>query len=77
MSQVQNIIISLFAIDSLPGVAFRAFIWFIIAILIMVISSKPNFNKTRKNLKSNLGFLFIFIALATTLIYMLFGFTIN
>ncbi len=64
----------LFAADSLWSVLFRAFIWLVVSVVIIVSLDNPNPDKSIKNMKSNLGFLFFFMLLSGTLIFLLFGY---
>jgi hypothetical protein len=52
----------------------RGGVWFAIALIIIISTDAANPDKSAKNLKSNLGFLFLFLVLSTGLIYLLFGF---
>jgi hypothetical protein len=75
METVQEIVRSLFAVDSIWSLVFRAVIWFAIAVVIIVSTDVANPQKSSKNLKSNLGFFLLFLVLSTGLVYFLFGFT--
>jgi hypothetical protein len=77
MDKVKQFVIKVFAVDSIYSIGIRGGIWFGIAFVIIFSSSHTDNHKTKKNLKSNLGFFFVFISLATLLVYMLFGFTLT
>lgn len=71
----QQLIDSLFAVDSIWSVVLRGVIWTIIALVIIVSTDNANPDKSIKNLKSNLGFFLMFIILSGGLLYLLFGFS--
>lgn len=75
MELAQELIHSAIAIDSIWSVVLRGVIWLAIAMVIIVSSDHPNPQESLKNLKSNLGFLLMYIVLSGTLLYLLFGFT--
>lgn len=70
-----DIVHSLFAVDSIWSVVLRGLLWFVVAIVIIISADVPNARNASKNMKSNLGFLLLFICLSGGLIYLLFGFT--
>lgn len=74
METVQEIISSLFAIDSIWSVVFRGIVWFVVAFIIIISVDSPNVDRSLKNMKSNLGFFFMFLILGTVLISLLFGY---
>jgi hypothetical protein len=73
MEMVKEVLSSLFAADSIWSIVFRGAIWFVIAIVIIMSVDNPNSESQIKNLKSNLGFLLMFIVLSSVLTMMLFG----
>ncbi len=75
MELLQELLHQAFAIDSIWSVVTRGLIWLAIALIIIVSMDKPDPNESIKDLKSNLGFFFMFIMLTGGLIYLLFGFT--
>lgn len=75
MPAYEEIIQSLFAVDSIWSVVFRGAIWFVVALIIIVSVDNPNTDKSLKNMKSNLGFFFMFLVLSTGLVYLLFGYS--
>ena len=72
LSQVVSL---LFAADSIWSVIIRGVVWLAIALVIIASLDHPDPSKSFKNLKSNLGFLLLFIILSGTLVFLLFGFT--
>lgn len=56
------------------SVVARGVIWLVVAVVVMVSVDKPDPDKSLKDLKSNLGFLVIFLVLSGTLMYLLFGY---
>lgn len=71
----REIVVFLFAVDSIGSIFTRAIIWFVIAAVIIV--SMDTFSKNREpaaNLKSNLGFFLLFLIVGGALLYLLFGF---
>jgi hypothetical protein len=75
MENARELFLSLFAVDSIWSVVFRAGIWFAIALVIIVSTDVANPQKSTKSLKSNLGFFLLFLVVSGGLIYLLFGFT--
>jgi len=76
METFSNIMASMFRIDSIWSVVIRAIIWFAVATVIIISVDNPNAEKSMKDLKSNLGFLLIFLVLSGGLIYLLFGYQV-
>lgn len=74
MEVLQNILVSMFKVDSIWSVVLRAGIWFAVAIVVIVSTDNPDPDKSLKNIKSNLGFLALFIMLSGGLVYLLFGY---
>lgn len=74
MEVLQNIAVSMFKVDSIWSVVLRAGIWFAVAIVVIVSTDNPDPEKSLKNIKSNLGFLALFIMLSGGLVYLLFGY---
>lgn len=72
---LREIVIFLFAVDSIGSIFTRGAIWFGIAIAIMVgVDSFDKHKEDAAGLKSSLGFFLLFIVLGGALIYLLFGF---
>ncbi|MDH5532922.1 MAG: hypothetical protein OEX81_00650 [Candidatus Pacebacteria bacterium] len=72
---IRELVISAFAIDSFGSIVLRGIIWLAIAMVIIISADAADPDKASKNLKSNLGFLLIFMVLSGGLVYLLFGFT--
>lgn len=72
---IRELVVSAFAVDSFGSIVVRGVIWLAIALVIIISADAVNPDNSSKNLKSNLGFLLIFIVLSGGLIYLLFGFT--
>ena len=72
---VREVVISLFAVDSIWSVVLRAGIWFAIAMVIIVSTDVARPAQSTGALKANLGFFLLFIVLSGGLIYLLFGFS--
>jgi len=72
---IQSVIQSVVAVDSIWSVVFRGALWLIISLVIIISTDAPNPERSLKNLKSNLGFLLLFMVLSGGLIYLLFGYT--
>jgi len=76
MSELPSEVVRLlFAADNIWSVILRGVLWLVISLVIIASLDNPNPQKSFKNLKSNLGFLFMFILLSGALVYLLFGFT--
>ena len=74
MDIIQNILSSIFRVDSIWSVVARAVVWFIVAAVVIISVDNPNQEKSMRNLKSNLGFLIMFLMLSGGLVYLLFGY---
>ena len=74
MDIIQNILSSIFRVDSIWSVVARTVVWFIVAIIVMVSVDNPDSEKSMMNLRSNLGFLAMFLVLSGGLVYLLFGY---
>jgi hypothetical protein len=72
---IRELVISAFAVDSFGSIVLRGVIWLAIALVIIISADAADPDKATKNLKSNLGFLLIFMVLSGGLVYLLFGFT--
>jgi hypothetical protein len=71
--QLQELVASFFAIDSIWSLVLRGGIWFAIALVIIISTDVAN-PSSSGSLKRNLGFFLLFVLLAGGLIYLLFGF---
>jgi hypothetical protein len=72
---LREIVIFLFAVDSVGSIFLRGGIWFGIAIIIM--ASTDQFQKVQDSgtmLRTNLGFFLLFLIVGGGLMYLLFGF---
>ncbi len=71
----RQILLELFAIDSISALGFRAFLWFVISLFIIrmnaYIDIKP---ENGQNLKAILGYIFLFIFISTAYVYSVYGF---
>lgn len=74
MDILQNILGSIFRVDSIWSVVARGVVWFVVATVVIISVDNPNSEKSLKNLKSNLGFLAMFLVLSGGLVYLLFGY---
>jgi len=75
MDALPEIARSLFAVDSIWSIVFRAAIWFGVALVIIVSVDSVQSERSMKSLKANLGFFFLFIIMSSVLVYTLFGYT--
>ena len=75
MFNFEALLVSLFSPESIWSVIFRAVIWLVIALVVIVSTDKPDPDKAFKDLKSNLGFFLMFIILSGGMVFLLFGFT--
>lgn len=74
MQVVQNILSAVFQADSIWSVVARAVVWMLVAVVVIASADNPDSEKSLKNLKSNLGFLLMFLILSGGLVYLLFGY---
>ncbi len=74
MDILQNILGSIFRVDSIWSVVARAVVWFIVATVVIISVDNPDSEKSMKSLKSNLGFAAMFLVLSGGLVYLLFGY---
>jgi len=75
MEVLEQIYLAVFSVNSIWSVVARGVLWFIIAIVIMVSLDKADPDKAQTSLKSNLGFLLMFLVLSGVLMYLLFGYS--
>jgi hypothetical protein len=73
--EFSDLVQKLIAVDSIWSVVLRAGIWGAIALVIIISTDNPDPDRSVKNLRSNLGFLLLFLVVSGTLLYLLFGFT--
>ncbi len=72
---MREVVIFLFAVDSIGSIFLRGGVWFGIAIVIL--ASTDKFQKYQDNgstLRTNLGFFLLFLIVGSALMYLLFGF---
>ena len=75
-SAFREIVIFMFAIDSVGSIFLRGGIWFGIAIVIMASTDQfQRYQDSGTTLKTNLGFFLLFLVIGGTLMYLLFGFS--
>lgn len=74
MPSFEQLLIDFFSPESIWSVILRAVFWVVIAFVIIISTDQPNPQRSRRKLRSNLGFALIFITLSTGLVYLLFGF---
>lgn len=74
MDILQNILSSIFRVDSIWSVVARGVVWFVVATVVIISTDNPDPEKSLKNLKSNLGFVALFLVLSGSLVYLLFGY---
>ncbi|MBP9819986.1 hypothetical protein KBC79_04590 [Candidatus Woesebacteria bacterium] len=72
---LQPIIGALFSPNSIWSVVLRGVIWVAVAMVIILSSDSHDPEKSLRSLKSNLGFLVIFLVLSGGLVYLLFGYS--
>lgn len=73
-AQIADLLKSFFSVNSVGSIAARAFLWFVVAIVIIAATDTGGDRHGRSNLKSNLGMLLFFVFLAGGLMYLMFGF---
>jgi hypothetical protein len=66
---------TIFSVNSIWSVVARGVLWFVIATVIIISTDSPHPQQSLKKMKSNLGFLMMFLVLSTSLMYLLFGFS--
>lgn len=74
MDILENILSSIFRVDSIWSVVARGVVWFAVATIVIISVDNPDTDKSLKNLKSNLGFAAMFLVLSGGLVYLLFGY---
>lgn len=76
MEFIKELLTKAFTIDTIWGVALRGAIWFLIAIVILFsVAAGQEEDDSGKTLRSNLGFLLMFLILGGVLFFLLFGYT--
>lgn len=74
MEILESLVTLIVAPTSIWSVVARGALWFIIAFVIIISSDRPDPQSSLKSIKTNLGFLVMFIVLSSGLVYLLFGF---
>jgi hypothetical protein len=74
MEFLQSVYHSILSPNSIWSVVARGGLWLAVAVVVLVSVDKPDPDKSLKDLKSNLGFLVLFLVLSGTLMYLLFGY---
>lgn len=75
VESLQPLITALFSPNSVWSVVLRGAIWVVVALVIILSSDSHDPEQSLKSLKSNLGFLVIFLVLSGGLVYLLFGYS--
>jgi len=70
---MQSLLHALFSVDSIWSFVFQAVIWFAVCLVMIISTDVARPERNYKKLKSNLGFLLMFIFLSGGLLYILFG----
>lgn len=71
---MQDFITQVTQVDSIWSVIARGILWLVVALVIIVSTDNPDPEEQIKNVKSNLGFLLVFVMLSGGLLYLLFGY---
>jgi hypothetical protein len=77
MDAIRELVISLFAVDSIWSVVLRGGVWLVISMVIIISVDSSRVEESTTKLKKNLGFLLFFMVLSGGLIYMLFGYSVT
>jgi len=73
VESIKQLAIDFFDVTSVWSVVFRAIIWIIISVLILMATDNPHPEKIKGNIKSYLGFFLLFVLVSTSLVILLFG----
>lgn len=73
MDYLKNIAFSLFDVTSVWSVIFRAVIWMVISIIILMATDNPDPDKIKQNTRTYLGSFLMLIIVSGSLIFLLFG----
>jgi hypothetical protein len=73
MSNLQTVLQALFDLNQIWWLVANTVFWFVVVLIILIKTDKPDPAKSFKDLKSTLGFFFLFTLVSTGLIYFLFG----
>ena len=74
MDILENILTSIFRVDSIWSVVTRGIVWAVVATVVIISVDNPDAEKSLKDLKSNLGFVAMFLVLSGGLVFLLFGY---
>lgn len=74
MQELQNIAVALFSANSIWSVVARAALWFVVAGVIIASTDSPNPEQTTKKIRTNLGFILLFLVLSGGLMFLLFSY---
>lgn len=74
MEVVQNLAAALFSANSIWSVVARAVLWFVVAGVIIASTDTPNPDQNNKKLRTNLGFILLFLVLSGGLMFLLFSY---
>lgn len=74
MEELQNLAVALFSANSIWSVVARAALWFVVAGVIIVSTDSPNPEQAQKKLRTNLGFILLFMVLSGGLMFLLFSY---
>ncbi len=76
VNAIREVVIFMFAIDSVGSIFLRGGIWFGIAIVIMASTDQfQKYQDTGSTIRTNLGFFLLFLCVGGALMYLLFGFS--
>lgn len=75
MEELQNFAVALFSATSIWSVVARAVLWLIVAGVIIFSTDTPKPDMVNKKLRTNLGFVLLFLILSGGLMFMLFSYT--
>jgi len=75
MQALEQFLRWIFIVDSIWAVIMQAAIWFIICVVIIVSTDNHDQDATTHKVRTNLGYLSLFLVLAGALFFMLFGYT--
>lgn len=74
MELARQVFFAIFSVTSIWSVVARGVFWLVIAIVIIASTNSASPEQSMKSLKSNLGFLLLFLSLSVGLLYLLFGY---
>lgn len=74
MEQLQSVAVALFSANSIWSVVARAALWFVVAGVIIASTDSPRPEQNNKKLRTNLGFILLFLVLSGGLMFLLFSY---